>query len=97
MDAAISHASWQRQSRCTPHEGLLTRLPHKRAAGLQAVVAGVAMVKNAALSRALRCKDQEMNQLILMVRAPAYALPDVLHASALCVYFWTLRSRARCA
>ena len=55
------------------------------------------MVKNAALSRALRCKDQEMNQLILMVRAPAYAPPDVLHASAACVYFWTLRSRARCA
>ena len=34
---------------------------------MQAVVAGVAVVKNAALSRALRRKDQDMNQLILMV------------------------------
>lgn len=70
-----------------PHEELLTRLPHKHKAGLQAVVAGVAMVKNAALSRALRCKDQEMNQLILMVRAPACITPDMLHASAACVYY----------
>ena len=42
---------------------------HKTAAlALQAIVAGVAVVKNAALSRAIRRKDQEMNQLILMVR-----------------------------
>ena len=69
-----------------PYEGLLTRLPDEHAAGLQAVVAGVAMVKNAALSRALRCKDQEMNQLILMVRAPACAPPNMLYASAACLY-----------
>ncbi len=41
---------------------------------LQAVVAGVAVVKNAALSRALRRKDQEMNQLIIMVRLPGMPL-----------------------
>lgn len=34
---------------------------------MQAVIAGCALVKNAALHRALRRKDQEMNQLILMV------------------------------
>ena len=58
-----------------PHERLLTGLPHKHNAGLQAVVAGVAMVKNAALSRALRSKDQEMNQLILMVHSPSRVTP----------------------
>ena len=46
-------------------------LPHAgrycAAYALQAIVAGVAVVKNAALSRAIRRKDQEMNQLILMV------------------------------
>lgn len=31
-------------------------------------MAGVAVVKNAALSKAIRRKDQEMNQLILMVK-----------------------------
>ena len=45
---------------------------------LQAIVAGVAVVKNAALSRAIRRKDQEMNQLILMVipraQAPAQCI-----------------------
>jgi hypothetical protein len=35
---------------------------------VQAVIAGCALVKNAALHRALRRKDNEMNQLILMVR-----------------------------
>ena len=36
---------------------------------VQAIVAGCALVKNAALSRALRRKDTEMNQLILLVGA----------------------------
>ena len=44
------------------------------------------MVKNAALSRALRSKDQEMNQLILMVRAPACITSDMSQASAACVH-----------
>ena len=74
-----------------PHGVLLLRLPHQHKAALQAVVAGVAMVKNAALSRALRCKDQEMNQLILMVRAPACIAPDMLHASAASLLLTSVR------
>ena len=38
-------------------------------------MAGCALVKNAALSRALRRKDNEMNQLILLVRSPLFAVP----------------------
>ena len=49
---------------------------------LQAVVAGVAVVKNAALSRALRRKDQEMNQLIIMVRLPAMPISHASNDSA---------------
>lgn len=36
------------------------------------------MVKNAALSRALRRKDQEMNQLILMVSYMDYGPQNIL-------------------
>ena len=45
---------------------------------VQAIVAGVAVVKNAALSRAIRRKDQEMNQLILMV-TPGAPAPMAVH------------------
>ena len=40
------------------------------------------MVKNAALSRALRRKDQEMNQLIIMVRLPAMRISHASNDSA---------------
>ena len=50
--------------------------------GAQAVVAGCALLKNAALSRALRRKDVEMNQLFVMARplllllVPSLCLPQ---------------------
>ncbi|BDA42004.1 hypothetical protein COCOBI_02-8020 [Coccomyxa sp. Obi] len=58
---------------------------------IMAVVAGCALVKNAALHRALRRKDNEMNQLILMVfnlqeslqgAARSSRVPIVRHACA---------------
>lgn len=51
---------------------------------VQAVVAGCALVKNAALHRALRRKDNEMNQLILMVRPPHMRM-HLVEATRTCV------------
>ncbi|KAK9908597.1 hypothetical protein WJX75_000177 [Coccomyxa subellipsoidea] len=60
--------------------------------GIMAVIAGCALVKNAALHRALRRKDNEMNQLILMVfnlqeslqgAARSSRVPIVRHACAM--------------
>ena len=44
----------------------------------QTVVAGCALLKNAALSRALRRKDVEMNQLFVMVRPRSSPYPPPL-------------------
>ena len=74
--AVAKHAWWRKcQDACF---SISTELSETAALALQAIVAGVAVVKNAALSRAIRRKDQEMNQLILMVSPCANAKPAPL-------------------